>query len=163
MTEVAMGQLLDGKHVSKDTKNNALLSAQRAVLLNPGELSVYVHLRWKRSWNFLSRHLFQCLMFTVNCLYTCTWNFVLGKLGNWCSLVSSVHCQSELEAESKRVQALHKIEALYLTWLMSAEGTCTCRKQLLWSKQTFTCRPENLCKVLNNINIVKFSLPGNSL
>lgn len=79
MTEVAMGQLLDGKHVSKDTKNNALLSAQRAVLINP------------------------------------------GKLGNWCSLVSSVHCQSELEAESKRVQGLHKIEVRYLTWLMSAE------------------------------------------
>lgn len=161
MTEVAMGQLLDGKHVSKDTKNNALLSAQRALLINPGQLSVYVHLRWKRSWNFLSRHLFQCLMFTVNCLYTCTWNFVLGKLGNWCSLVSSVHCQTELEAESERVQALHKIETRYLTWLMSAEGTC--RKQLLWSKQTFICRPENLCKVLNNINLVKFSLPGNSL
>lgn len=161
MTEVAMGQLLDGKHVSKDTKNNALLSAQRALLINPGQLSVYVHLRWKKSWNFLSRHLFQCLMFTVNCLYTCTWNFVLGKLGNWCSLVSSVHCQSELEAEPERVQALHKIETRYLTWLMSAEGTC--RKQLLWSKQTFISRPENLCKVLNNINIVKFSLPGNSL
>lgn len=40
MTEVAMGQLLDGKHVSKDTKNNALLSAQRALLINPGQLSV---------------------------------------------------------------------------------------------------------------------------
>lgn len=64
---------------------------------------------------------------------TCTWNFVLGKLGNWCSLVSSVHCQSELEVESERVQALHKIETRYLTWLMSAEGTC--RKQLLWSRQ----------------------------
>lgn len=134
MTEVAMGQLLDGKHVSKDTKNNALLSAQRALLINPGQLSVYVHLRWKRSWNFQTRHLFLCLMFTVKMyVIQCTWNFVLGKLGNWCSLVSSVHCQSELEAESERVQALHKIETRYLTWLMSAEGTC--RKQLLWSRQ----------------------------
>lgn len=100
-------------------------------------------------------------VYSKNVCNTCTWNFVLGKLGNWCSLVSSVHCQSELEVESERVQALHKIEARYLTWLMSGKGTC--RKQFLWSKQTFICRPENLRKILNNIYIVKFSLPGNSL
>lgn len=61
MTEVAMGQLLDGKHVSKDTKNNALLSAQRAVLINPGQLSVHV----QKIPRFITRHLFHCLNFTI--------------------------------------------------------------------------------------------------
>ncbi|XP_056022044.1 SKI3 subunit of superkiller complex protein-like [Ostrea edulis] len=37
-TDVAVGQLKDGRHVSKDTNNNALRSAQRAVLINPEKL-----------------------------------------------------------------------------------------------------------------------------
>lgn len=84
----------------------------------------------------------------------CTWNFVLGKLGNWCSLVSSVHCQSELEAESKRVQGLHKIEVRYLTWLMSAEGMC--RKRRRYCIPTFYTNDKfflSLSNVLTKTNL----------
>lgn len=84
----------------------------------------------------------------------CTWNFVLGKLGNWCSLVSSVHCQSELEAESERVQGLHKIEVRYLTWLMSAEGMC--RKRRRYCIPTFYTNDKfflSLSNVLTKTNL----------
>lgn len=37
MTDITLGQLMDGRHVSGDTNNNALLCAQKAVLVNPGQ------------------------------------------------------------------------------------------------------------------------------
>ncbi|XP_078313322.1 superkiller complex protein 3-like [Crassostrea virginica] len=38
MTDITLGQLMDGRHVSGDTNNNALLCAQKAVLVNPEKL-----------------------------------------------------------------------------------------------------------------------------
>ncbi|XP_061172794.1 superkiller complex protein 3-like [Saccostrea echinata] len=128
LTDATLGLLIDGKHVSKTTNNEALLSAQRATLINP------------------------------------------EKLENWCTLVSAVHSQSVLEAESERMTALLKLESSYLRWLISTTNITDvlrgwCQKQVtVVSLLTREITKESVgddMKVFVNSLLERYSQPNN--